>query len=322
MAKERILFAETPSQDEITSEEHADLARRIATYSKTALQVGLKIDRIVAKHTAFDQALGALDRIFQIAPEVNMAHGAILVGGSGCGKKEVARYFEKTLPRSTLFSPGLGCVRVGLTAPSTGQLVGRLLRRYSYPFASGSESQLLNRRDILLDLVRAKGTRLIILENAQNLIYQGAHTRKQMCFNTAAISFICELMDEARVGIVLSGHTVLDRLLDLSNDLGSRVAVRLELKQFDANADWRGVVRAFAKSCNWFDLSFIDTDVQAKKLHDATKGCMRDLKRLITEVVLVAAHEGAECVGEQHMQKAFDAAYGFATLRTNPYARK
>jgi predicted ATPase len=105
-------FEQTATFDEIEADEAQLNARRLQLYSKHALKVGLPVDRIYINHPRFDTGLKTLDRVFQIAPEVTMPHGVRLIGPTGSGKSALFRYFRDSLPRSSLFTEGLGAVGI------------------------------------------------------------------------------------------------------------------------------------------------------------------------------------------------------------------
>jgi hypothetical protein len=322
MSKETHDFCAVANYEELEAEDAAIRQRRIETYSVQALQVGLKVDQITILHTAFKDGLAALDRVFQIAPQVRMPHGIRLVGPTGSGKTALARYFEESLPRSTLFEQGFGCLRVRIsTTPSAGHVVASLLRRCCYPFTRGSERRAHWQQDLAFDLVRAKGTRLIIFEQAHRLIdaQRGGRYSRDSNPGTAA-AVICDLIDEVPVGVVLTGQDSLARLADTEPELESRISSGYALSDYAADTQWSGIVRGFVKQCTWFDLGGIATDAQVKLLHLACRGNLRALKRLLTETVLVAAQAGARAADGEHLREAFARVNGKSTTATNPYA--
>jgi hypothetical protein len=322
MAKENHDYCAVADYDELEPEDQEIALRRMKTYSKEALKLGIKVDNIIVMHPAFKDALGALDRVFQIAPQVRMPHGVRLMGPSGSGTSTVSRYFQESLPNSTLFERGYGCVRIRVgTTPSAGRIIASLLRLYDYPFGRGSEREAYWRQPIAFELVRAKGTRLIVFEDAHRLVDTGGGGRYDSESNrTAAASLICELMDEAHVGVVLAGRESLYRLDETHEGLAARVTSSYALYNFAADAAWSGIIKGFVNACTWFDLSHVNGDAQAKLLHLAAAGNLRALKRLLTEAVLVAAEAKCSAINGDHLKEAFVLVYGKAAVARSPYA--
>ena len=300
-------------------EEQRLAARRMQEYSKEALRIGLVVDRIFVKHDRFGLALAAFDRVFQVATEFEMPHGFRLIGPPGSGKSAIFRYFRDSLPRSSLFAAGFGAVgvRVG-KRPTAGQLVRALLRAYRYPFKSGGAATVYGRRGIVFDLVQEKGTRVVFLDEAHHLLTQPRRS-EQPDAEPEATDFLRELVDTARVGLVLSGTDVLDRLHSVDAHLHDRVPGRYALCHFPYDRNWRGLLRGFRKQCAEFDLSLLDDDQEARRLHTACAGSLRRLKRLLTEAVLIAVTARLTRLDAATLGLAFAAIQGADALEIDPY---
>lgn len=306
--------------DEPEIEEVRTAARRLQEYSTKALAIAAEVDRIHVKHTQFTQALGAMDRLFQIAPLFEMTHGMRLVGPPGSGKSALFRYFRNSLPRSSLFAPGYGAVGVRAgRRPTAGQLIAALLRAYRYPFRSGGSATVYGRSGIVFDLIREKGTRMLFIDEAQHLLRQTRRT-EQVSDEPEATDLLREIVDTNKVALVLAGTEVLDGLGTADHHLADRVPGRHALSHFGEGAAWRGFLRAYSKQCDSHDLSIIDSVRESGRLHIATSGNPRAVKRLITEAVLISADAGKQGVDEASLGSAFRVVFGTDTLMRNPYA--
>lgn len=306
--------------DDLDADELNLAARRQRLYSRHALKTGLPLDQIMINHSRFAKAVTAFDRVFQIAPEVTMAHGIRLIGPTGSGKSSLFRYFRDSLPKSTLFTPGFGAIgiRVG-SRPTAGQIVSRLLRAYKYPFSGGRASTIFGRSEIVQDLIREKGTRLIFIDEAHRLLHQVRRSDSDEREPTAT-AFLLDLMDESRVALALGGTDQLDRLGKVDSHLDDRLSVRQELRHFAPASEWLGLMKAFKENCTTFDLSLILDPAEAKALNTATRGSLRRLKRLLTEAVLIGADAGALRLERGHLAKAFTIVQGDDGVEETPYA--
>ena len=320
MEKTTHVLEQTVGFDEIEPDEAKLQSRRLQLYSKHALKVALPIDRIFVNHSRFAGGLKMLDRIFQIAPEVSMPQGSLLIGPTGSGKSALFKYFQNSLPKSSLFTPGFGAIGIRAGAnPTTGGMINALLRVYKYPFRHGSAATIASRIDIVFDLIREKGTRVVFIDEAHRLLNQkrritGDDREPQ------ATGFLRDLMDEGRTGLVLAGTDQLDRLVQVDSHLADRLSGRQELRYFDPDKDWMGVLRAFKKQTLGFDLSLIEDTKEAKRLHVATGGSLRRLKRLLTEAVLVGADAGKRNLDLESLSIALIAIWGDDNFECNPYA--
>lgn len=311
-------FDSTPEYFDEEAVEKEIHQRRIQTYSTEALKAGIKVDGLFVLHDRFSSGLRALDRIFQLARDVKMPHGLRIVGPTGAGKTALLNYFSTSLPSSTLFVPGFACVnlRAG-SRPTAGQFVAGLLRLYNYPIQTTSSAVYL-RKEHAFELIRAKGTRMVFVDEAQNLIHQtrrrGAHVNEP-----EATIFLRELMDQTNVGLVLGGTTDLDGLEDIDRHLSDRITGRIELRLFERDVQWAGLLHGFAKACDWFDLRLLQTSEQMKLLFLASGGSPRRVKRLLTEAVLIAAERKATAIETQDLKSAFVHCQGDHGATTNPW---
>lgn len=312
-------FSETANFDELDTETVRIQTRRISSYSKKALRAGLAVDAIYVHHPDFRNAVKSMDRMFQLAREVMMAHGMMLIAPTGAGKSAVFRYFRDSLPRSTLFAPGLGAIGIrAIRKPTVGQIVTAMLRAYRYPFASGSGNQLYIKRHLVFDAIRQKGTRLLFIDEAHHLISPGRSRLSDG--ETSATEFLRELMDETHIALVLAGSQELDELSNLDAHLMSRVSVREKLSNFSADQDWLGLIKGFVKQCDSYDLTPLMEQSEAKLLHRATGGNLRSLKRLITEIVLLGIDRNQDTLNREILRDAFNLVFGSSAQVTNVYA--
>src|SRR6218665_3609919 len=106
MKKNTEKFTESLGLEQPDAEEQELYSRRVTSYTVAALKAAAPVDRIYINHTAFVRTVKAMDRIFQLAPEMDMPHGMVLTGPTGAGKTAAFKYFRDTLPSSSLFAPG------------------------------------------------------------------------------------------------------------------------------------------------------------------------------------------------------------------------
>jgi len=311
---------ESPDDDDFPDEAEQQIQqRRLFTYSLAALQVAKEVDRIYVKHPLFKDALMTCDRIFQLSRELSTAQGGVISGETGTGKTSVVQYFQRSLPQTSLFELGLGALRIRLQhRPTAGQVVGALLRGLKYPFAQVTQQTVYAKRSLAFDVLRQKGTRLVFIDEGQNLATQARH-RDREGKETGATDLLREMMDEAQVGLVIISDGSLKSLKTVDPALDSRVAAHVRLADFAKGAMWHAFVRTFCKQSKAFDLSFLDKPGPVDMTHAATGGNPRHFKRLVTEAVLITVDAGQQQLDVATMRLAFERLFGVHCERANPY---
>jgi hypothetical protein len=129
-------------------------------------------------------------------------------------------------------------------------------------------------------------------------------------------------MDQTGVGLFLMGTKELDDLEDLDPHLASRVSTRIELTDHvTLTPEWYGLLKAFAKESKPFDLSIILTENYGALIHAATGGNLRNLKRLLTEVVLIGVDSQLAAITQATFHLAHERIYGEGSDRANPFSK-
>lgn len=307
--------------DAPSEEEKLTAQRRLFTYSKEAISAAVAVDRIMVNYPAFAESMHGVDRVFQLGRELSIQQGIQVTGFSGSGKTALARYFLSSQPKSALFDEGFGALAIRLPSrPAVGQVVSALLRRLRHPFPNITAQTLDIKRQMLIDALRQKGTRLIFIDEAHSLLAQTrVHGRSSIMFGNVT-DLLRELMDEAGVALVLLGTEDLVELNSADAHLANRISARFELKGLEAPAIWQGFVRSFIRQLKTVDLTLLADKDESRRLLNVTEGNLRSFKRLIAEAALVAVDDRAEAVEPRHLHTAFERVNGKDFPKVNPYA--
>lgn len=313
------VFEASLAADALSEEQHGAQERRLQVYSAEALRFAVGVEKVYVKHPQFALALQQLDRLFQLGTELATPTGLRLVGPPGVGKTALLRYFRDSLPSSSLYDKPTGALAIRLpNRPYSGHLIRALLWQLRYPLTGGSQKQLYERRRVVYDAIKAKGTRIVILDEAQHLVSRNSEGNPKTVEGDAT-EFLRELIDETRVSLVLAGSSDLDGIGPAMDHLSSRVNSRLEIKEFGLDPTWAGFLVGYCRQVTTFDLRLITEPDTIAKLFLATKGNARQLRQLIVEAVLIAADAGKRSLDYETLSRAYGRAFGESSARSNPF---
>lgn len=313
------VFEASLAADALSEEPSGVQERRLQVYSAEALRFAVGVEKVYVKHPQFALALQQLDRLFQLGTELTTPTGLRLVGPPGVGKTAILRYFRDSLPSSSLYDKPAGALALRLPyRPYAGHLIRALLWQLKYPLTAGSQKQLYERRRVVFDAIKAKGTRIVIIDEAQHLVSRNSAGNPKTIEGDAT-EFLPELIDETRVSLVLAGSQDLDGIGPAIDHLTSRVNSRLELSEFGLDPTWAGFLLGYCRQVTAFDLRFITESDTIAKLYLATKGNARQLRQLIVETVLIAADAGKRSVDYETLRLAYGRAFGDSSERSNPF---
>jgi hypothetical protein len=305
--------------DGIDDDERKTKVRRQFMYSVQAIAIASRVEKIFVSHPEFATCLQACDRVFQLSKELEQPQIVLAAGPPGVGKSALIKYFRASLPSGTLFEPGYGAIAVRLPdKPNAGHLLGSVLRQVRHPFPQVTSNTLFIKQEVAIDAMRSKGTRMIFVDEGLKLKNQ-VRMRSRQATGTSVSSLLCELVDEAGVGICILGDEELLDIESIDSHLASRVSARFKLNNFKNGALWMKFVEAFAKRSSAFDLSVLNAEAKSDRLFAATSGNPRKFKRLVTEGVLIAVDEHASALTDQHLKLGFKRITGDAPQASSPY---
>lgn len=296
-------------------------ARQMFMYSPEAVQAGCEFERVYILHPAINAALQAFDRAFQLGRSTSLPQGLCLIGEPGTGKSSLIKYFKDALPASTLFEHGMGAISIRVQdSPNAGRMVSSLLRALRYPFANTCARTISIKKDLCLDALAQKNTRILFIDEAHNLCRK--HTRNvDNTSGTSATEFVREIIDSTGCAVVLAGTSVLDQLESTDHHLANRIRGRFELTNFKDAAYWTALITAFVKRHQSFPLEHLTKPASLHQLHEATKGNLRLLKTLVAEGIMVAVDAKHNALAGEFLATAFQRVMGENSLSTNPFTQ-
>lgn len=265
------------------------------------IRAAREIDNAIIMHPRFRLAYEGIHRIIEMASLVNVPVGATVTAPSGCGKTALIRTIQRSITSEGILTSGPKCLSLVAEANATvGHLVLQIMRQLGYP-ATIRTSTLHEQSELLASAIRERGIVAILLDESQH-IGRG----KRTLIAAAITDWIKQISDQSGVVFILLGTPDLRPLTETNDQLGSRAPAHFELKAFDLNEEWVGLLRHLSKEVTSFDISSAHTTFY-RQLHRVTGGALRPLKQVLIASTLAAYKLGKlsldkDCLAAGHEQ--------------------
>ncbi len=272
-------------------------------YTDAAIEAGKHIERVIVNHTGFCRAREQLIRLSERAHRLKDPGGLVLMGESGTGKDSLIEEMMTLLPTSPLLA---GSQRPLIIAhsdsmPSVGDYLSKMLAALGYSFAQFGTKDNPERLEILIEAIGKCRVQLLMINEFQHVV-EGRRDR----LGHTITDWFKRLYDDTRVPMVFLGTPAMERVLDVNEQFSSRFSGRYRLRPLENNRDFLGVLRAFDNATPELTPVGLETPQFARRIHDATTGVMRPLKRLIKEAVMIAVTASAAKLTLAHLAEAHD----------------
>lgn len=267
----------------------------------------------IVMHTRFNRAyVGILD-IIKIALATKIPLGATVIAPSGCGKTALINCLTKAIPSRDPLYEGIRSISVSAEANSTiGHLVSGLMKGLGYP-PSIRASTLYEQSSLLASALRERGVIVVFIDESQH-IFRGKRSN-----SAAAITdWIKQISDEGEVVVVMLGTREMRPLFEFNEQLGSRAPAHFELREFERNAAWIGLLKKISETVTKLDLSAIFTNLN-KPLHLATGGALRPLKQLLLAGAMEAIEKKSPTLEQIHLASGYEKIFGADPRIPNPF---
>jgi len=224
--------------------------------------------------------------------------GLMVFGPSGVGKTTLTHALVAYGHKH--FGPD-SVMRIQLASGATIKgMISSLLFGFGDPRSNSGTAQELSHR--LKETIRARGCRMIIIDEVQHLIPGGKASEmlKDNILNTFKI------LDDTGVSFLLAGMESMIQLWEGDEQIRSRFQTTYFLNILVYPKDrptWRGIVKKYVETIEAYGMS-VDCGDLDDRLYAACKGAMRPLALILTSAISLAARASEPIITNEHLHLA------------------
>lgn len=278
-----------------------------------AAKAAHEINAAIVMHPRFERAYNGILEMIKTASVVDLPFGATVIAPPGCGKTALMKCIARAIPSSQFLQDDMRSVCITAEANAAlGDFVGKLMKQLGYP-ATIRASTLYIQTSLIATALRERGVKVLFMDEFQHVC------RGKREISAAGITdWIKQLVDDGGVVVILLGTLELKPLIEMNDQLGSRAPAHFELKGFERNEDWVGLLQQIANEVKSIDLSSIHLDLY-KPLHAASKGMLRPLKQLLIAGAMIAIEAGKTAIDKNSLSDGYERVFGADPRVANPF---
>ncbi|MEY4483629.1 MAG: hypothetical protein RL693_1081 [Verrucomicrobiota bacterium] len=266
------------------------------------------VDRTLIPHHSFEKAVTKIGQCYRAAMLSSVPPCIALIGESRTGKSTVLDHFLSLHQRSRT-ADGLKIPVLLTTVPSMPRIKGLasvILHGLEDPvFYKGSEAEMQAR---ILKLLKATGTKVLVLDEFQ-------HFRDKTTYKIqhAVTDWLKVLVDEAKIGLVVSGLPYCLDVIEQNEQLRGRFVSPLELPRFDwinsyDQSAFAGVLEGFRQAMADFEMPAISEGDMPFRFYCASGGLIGYVTKILRQATWNAIDKNSRSIKLSDLATAYSEA--------------
>lgn len=269
--------------------------RKLSYFSPKAFSAWGEIMRHVAVTDPLKDAVEACLRVVELSDGKVEPQGLRIIGGVGTGKSLCIRLLRSKLKgqrllgfndRTTLLSTILPYRATRLT------LIREVLGIFNHPLHTGNTRGATAdvKLKIMCQSMRAAGTKALVIDEAQNIFTQIRTRGVNKESESDVADALRQVMESVKIPIILIGTNSLSRLEHLDEGLASRIRKTVYMRDLQGDL-WGLVLKSFYECMrNYCQPDLLKEKKAQAEIQSFCQGQLRQFKRLMAELVLLAVH--------------------------------
>ena len=268
----------------------------------SAIAAGLEVARVVVTHDAFTRALERSMDLVETLSALKMPGGILIQAESGMGKTLLLKLIEQQVEANAPSGCAGRCLYLKMDSGVDNSKLGRkLARALGYPaFPTRVNAEAVDGM-IETGLEKAKPAAFLIDE------FQHVCTGNRDITATHIADWFKLRLDATKIPFVGVGTMLLERMEAINDQFTGRVSASNTIPLFTFGDDWRRVLASYCQQVMKVNMHVLNGPV-ARPLHEASKGNMRALKKIL---IFGAMHAASRSDAKLNLE---DLAIGYADI--------
>lgn len=275
-----------------------------------------QVNNVVIQHDALTRILSdAMDMIFTMQT-LKLPMGLLIQAEPGMGKSLLLQLIRSELNNHLINTTEKKCLSIDLDSTvDTHKMASLFTYEVGHP------------------MLPARPT----LDHMNQMVGRGLERMKPIAVTIDEMQHVCEgnrditaravtdwlkvRMDKFNFPVICAGTNAISRLCEINDQFTSRASANYVIDPFTYGTQWMQVLGAFDANVKAVDMSII-TKSASKKLHFATKGNMRALKRILIFAARSAASRPDPVMKMEDLDLAYQKYAGDRAGQSNLFSVK
>lgn len=283
--------------------------------SPQALQAAGSVLLVIVEHPEFVRVFHSCIELINRLRTLNIPSGILIQAEPGMGKSLLLQRIKSHMTRSSGMSREEFLLSLSLdSAVDTHKMASAMTVALGYQaFPTRPSLELMNQ---MTDSGLARTRPLALLIDEMQHVCEG----NRDITARAVTDWLKVRMDKFNLPVIGAGTQSLDRLQVINPQFTSRASATFTLSPFEFGDPWRQLLASFAAQIKEVDLDVINGPL-SRSLHNASKGNIRTLKRLLAYASIRTVERNSTKVATDDFVKAYEDAKGTSPDRLNPFAK-
>ena len=270
------------------------------------------------QYPEFDRIQQSAVADINLMSQIRMPTGIIVLAESGMGKTLLLEMIRRSLVQMDHFlDKARPVLNISLdSAVDTHAMASKMMFALGYPMLP-SRVKLDSITHMIDTGIQRLKPKVMLVDECQHM----CEGNRDITAGTLT-DWLKVRMDKHNLPFVGAGTNKFDRISEINDQFTSRSSAKYTMNAFEIGDSWGQLIQAFATVVTKVDMRQLNSDSMLKATHLATKGNLRNLKKILIYACINAGDSSQQMLTKKHMEYGFDRAFGLCSVNPNPFRSK